>query len=301
MTTLPERGHGSLAVNAPGAHQEQGQVRTPEDITIRPLFSRADYDACVALQEETWGEGFNERVPSGILKLSQQLGGVASGAFDVADRLAGFVFGMSGVMNGRVAHWSDMLAVRADARDRGIGEALKWHQRELLLQRGIYEVYWTFDPLEARNAWLNFSRLGAVASKYVRNFYDASDSPLHRGLATDRLIVTWILDSERVRSRSTSEGPPGPDPAIACAPIVNPGADSASAPESVSLRREIDAEAIRIAIPANLQRIKRTALGVALQWQASVREAFEHYFALGYEVTDVVRDGDARSYVLRRR
>lgn len=288
-------------MNAPNAEEKQGTIRTPDDISIRPLFSRADYDACVALQEATWGAGFNERVPSGILKLSQQLGGVASGAFDVTGRLAGFVFGMSGVMNGRVAHWSDMLAVRPDARDRGIGEALKWHQRELLLQRGIYEVYWTFDPLEARNAWLNFSRLGAIANKYVRNFYDASDSPLHRGLATDRLIVTWILDSERVKSRSRWEDPVGPDPAIGGAPIVNPSTDSANAPETASLRREIDVEVIRIAIPANLQDIKRSALGVAAQWQASVREAFEHYFALGYEVTDLVREGDLRSYVLRRR
>jgi predicted GNAT superfamily acetyltransferase len=272
----------------------------PDDIDIRPLASRADYDACVSLQELTWGVGFNERVPSGILKLSQRLGGVASGAFDPGGQLLGFVFGMSGLMDGRLAHWSDMLAVHPDARDRGIGEALKWHQRSRLLHVGVNIAHWTFDPLEARNAWLNFTRLGAVARKYVRNFYDASDSPLHHGLATDRLIVSWLLDSERVRCKAAEPGARH-DPELKTAPTVNPVTVEGRAPDIVSLRRDLDEPIVRIAIPNNLQQLKREALEEAAAWQAVVREAFESYFASGYEVTDLLRSAGGRSYVLRRR
>lgn len=274
--------------------------RTPDDIDIRPLASRADYDACVALQELTWGVGFNERVPPGILKLSQRLGGVASGAFDTGGELRGFVFGMSGLMDGRLAHWSDMLAVHPDARDRGIGEALKWHQRSRLLQVGVRMAHWTFDPLEARNAWLNFTRLGAVAREYVRNFYDASDSPLHQGLATDRLIVSWLLDSERVRCKAAEPGARH-DPELETAPIVNPVTGDGRSPGIVALRRDLDEPVVRIAIPDNLQQLKREALEEAAAWQAVVREAFESYFASGYEVTDLLRGASGRSYVLRRR
>lgn len=280
----------------------QSHVMTPSrlasDVIIRPLATRADYDACLALQELTWGVGFNERVPPGVLKLSQRLGGVASGAFDEGGELLGFVFGMSGLMGGRLVHWSDMLAVRPDARDRGIGEALKWHQRAQLLLVGVNVVHWTFDPLEARNAWLNFTRLGAVAREYVRDFYEASDSPLHHGLATDRLIVSWLLDSDRVQCRAKGGGPTH-DADVEGAPVANP-ARAGDRPNTSLLRRDLDSPIVRIAIPNDVQKLKREALDAAAEWQAVVREAFETYLALGYEVTGLLREASGRSYVLRR-
>ena len=121
-----------------------------DQVTIRPLETRAEHEACVALQRDIWGQDFADVVPATILMVSQQVGGVASGAFDARGRLIGFVFGISGVRNRVTAHWSDMLAVRPEARGRGLGRRLKLHQRELLLAVGIERVYWTFDPLVAR-------------------------------------------------------------------------------------------------------------------------------------------------------
>ncbi|TDI25458.1 MAG: GNAT family N-acetyltransferase, partial [Acidobacteria bacterium] len=68
-----------------------------EQVTIRPLETRAEYKACVALQRDIWGRDFQDLVPATILMVSQQVGGVASGAFDAEGRLVGFVFGISGV------------------------------------------------------------------------------------------------------------------------------------------------------------------------------------------------------------
>ncbi len=53
----------------------------PEDVTLRPLASPEDYAACVELQRETWGRGFEELVPGVLFKICQQVGGVAAGAF----------------------------------------------------------------------------------------------------------------------------------------------------------------------------------------------------------------------------
>src|SRR6266702_3327183 len=89
----------------------------PDGLHIRHLSTHEDFVGCVALQEETWGADFSERVPAAILKVSQRLGGVTAGAFDARDQLVGFVFGMTGVENGRLVHWSDMLAVRPQLRD----------------------------------------------------------------------------------------------------------------------------------------------------------------------------------------
>ena len=66
---------------------------------------------------------------------------------------------------------------------------------------GITRVYWTFDPLESKNAHLNLNKLGAVAREYVQDMYGQTDSPLHSGIGTDRLVPTWTLDSERVVQR----------------------------------------------------------------------------------------------------
>lgn len=49
----------------------------------------------------------SERVAVAILKVSQRLGGVAAGAYDVEGGLAEFVFGMTGVQDGEIVHWSE--------------------------------------------------------------------------------------------------------------------------------------------------------------------------------------------------
>ena len=183
-----------------------------DQVTIRPLETRVEYEACVALQRDIWGRDFVDVVPATILMVSQQVGGVASGAFDAEGRLVGFVFGISGVRDRVTAHWSDMLAVRPEARGRGLGRRLKLHQRELLLAVGIERVYWTFDPLVARNARLNLMTLGASPVEYVSNMYGDTGSRLHRWLDTDRFIVEWRLAGPGGRAaprRHAGGAPPG--------------------------------------------------------------------------------------------
>src|SRR5205085_3600896 len=136
----------------------------------------------------TWGESFAEAVPGSILKICQKVGGVAAGAFEVGgeERLLGFVFGLTGVRHGRLAHWSHMLAVLPEARDLGLGTRLKLYQRDLLLPLGVESVLWTFDPLEARNAHLNLNRLGAEVLEYVEDMYAGElGSELSKGIGTD--------------------------------------------------------------------------------------------------------------------
>src|ERR1041385_2041149 len=137
-------------------------------------------------------------------------------SFDARDRLVGFVFGMTGVERGRLVHWSDMLAVRPDLRDHGIGRRLKEFQRDTLLAMGVGLVYWTFDPLVARNAHLNFNRLGVRVSEYVIDMYGSdTDSALHRGLGTDRFIVAWEI------AAPGRHDPPPPPEATSTARVVN--------------------------------------------------------------------------------
>jgi len=169
--------------------------------TIRHLEGAAELDACVALQHAIWGPSFREAVPRTILLIAQKMGGVVAGAFE-GDRMIGFVFGLTGVRNGALAHWSDMLAVDAARRDHGVGRALKAFQREAVVALGVRQMYWTYDPLIARNAHFNLNRLGAEVEDYVIDMYGTTGSLLHGGMPTDRFVVRWQLD--------TTAGPPAP-------------------------------------------------------------------------------------------
>jgi len=175
------------------------------DIELRELRTQAEYAACVRLQRETWGANFSQTVPPAILQVAQKVGGVCGGAFDDGE-LIGFVFGITGIQNGQPVHWSDMLAVRASYRDQGIGAKLKWYQRRVLLERGVTRMLWTFDPLQTKNAHLNFALLGVIAREYVVDMYGQTDSPLHAA-GTDRLIAIWEMASARVRALASGQQP----------------------------------------------------------------------------------------------
>jgi chorismate synthase len=259
-------------------------------VHVRELVGPDELRRCVALQKRIWGEQFAELVPAAILWVAQRTGGIAAGAFDGSGRMLGFVFGMSGFVDGRPIHWSDMLAVQPDARGRGTGTRLKRYQRDTLLRRGIEHVAWTFDPLESRNAWINFAHLGVTAREYVRDCYGHSDSPLHAGLGTDRLIASWALASERVRDRMEQAVSPPAAAVWAEAPVVNGDA----------LRLELDAPAVRVRIPADVQQLKREQPDEGRVWRECTRAAFEAYFARGYEAVELVREADVSSYVLVR-
>ena len=242
-----------------------------DDFIIRPLRSRGDCEAGVQLQRDIWGRDFADVVPATILQVSQRVGGVAAGAFAPDGRLAGFVFGISGVRDGAPAHWSDMLAVRPEARRRGLGRRLKLHQRRELLAAGVERVYWSFDPLVSRNAHLNLAALGAEPVEYVPDMYGDTASVLHRGLDTDRLIVEWRLRDPAVERILDGHAPEAPAEARA-APVatVNPGGAEPAPPPR--------APWVRVELPADIERLKAADPDAARRWQRHLRQAFTAYF-----------------------
>ena len=267
--------------------------------SIRPFSSLEDYEACVALQEETWGQGFSERVPTAILKVSQILGGVADGAWSADGRLLGFVFGMTGLRDGEPVHWSDMLAVRPEARSSGLGTALKHHQRARMLDTGIRTVLWTFDPLRARNAHLNFTLLGVRSAEYVEDMYGATDSPLHRGIGTDRLVVRWELDHPDVEARIAGTWQPtGPWGDLPAALDVLGSATGFERPGAPTLG--LESHRLTVRDPADIGAIMETEPGLALEWRRRTRSALTHYIARGWQVGAFLRDAASPRYLLVR-
>ena len=159
---------------------------------IRPVRTIEEFLAVEGLQQTVWNVVDRELVAALHLIPSCAVGAILLAAFD-GDRMIGFVYGFPGFEGSQRIIHSDMLAVLPEYRGSGLGQRLKLAQRDAALERGVEKITWTFDPLQARNAHLNFNRLGVTADRYLRDFYGQTSSPLHRGIGTDRLWVTWDL------------------------------------------------------------------------------------------------------------
>ena len=254
-------------------------------VTCRPFASLEDADACVVMQRDVWGEDF-DRVPATLVQAMLHIGGVAIGAFDDNDgTLLGFVFGLPGTWQGELIHWSHMLAVRESARNLGIGRRLKELQRAELARRGIARMMWTFDPLQARNAHLNLNRLGVHVVEYVENMYGVTRSPLHHGLATDRLIVSCSTASERGEDRASieqSNGKLGGEH-----PILTPFPRSGDAILDDAARRP---SSFLVEIPNDFLEAARASPSAAATWRAATRRHLVDALRGGYRVSGLVRD-----------
>jgi predicted GNAT superfamily acetyltransferase len=268
------------------------------EIAIRDLDGIQEYRRAVAFQESIWGDGFSERVPASLMKVTQRVGGVVAGAFDADREMVGFVYGMTGVVGGEPVHWSDILAIRPGLRDRGLGRRLKAYQREKVLEVGATRMHWTFDPLESRNAYLNLGRLGAVVREYAVDMYGVSDSPLHRGLGTDRFVVTWELDTVRVEERLGGARPPdagsfGELPVAFRVEIggVDPSPTVPDAGQVTAVTIEgLAAGGLRLPVPADIQGLRDRAPATAVLWRSATRAVLQPLIGDGWEVRELVRD-----------
>src|SRR5437016_1941157 len=217
-------------------------------IVVRSCDAIEEFHACVQLQREVWGEDELEVEPATLFVVAAHTGGQVLGAFE-GDKLVGYTLAVAGVRHGVPYLHSHMTGVLATYRDRGVGRQLKLYQREEALGRGIRLIEWTFDPLELRNAHFNLNRLGVICRKYLPNLYGVTTSPLHRGMATDRLLVEWRLDSAR-----------------AVAAVKNLVKDPVEAPAIIEL-------------PAEMERWQQENAPEIRKVQARMREEFMKWFA----------------------
>jgi predicted GNAT superfamily acetyltransferase len=255
---------------------------------IRQVQTLEECRQVVALEKEVWGyTDAEDVVPAPVLIVGVKRGAILLGAFDEAGAMKGFVYSIPAVKDGRLAQWSHMLGVAPDARESGLGRRLKLAQRARAIEMGIDLIEWTFDPLQALNAHLNFSRLGVVAEEYEENVYGESSSPLHRGTPTDRLIATWRLTTPHVERRISTDGAMlVRDASIADAPIANPSRTGGAglAPGQADLA--MHAPRLLIEIPVGFSEIQSTNPSLALEWRLATRNAFQAYFARGYRAVD---------------
>jgi predicted GNAT superfamily acetyltransferase len=271
---------------------------------LRRLTTIDDCRRVVALEREVWGyTDAEDVVPPPVLIVSIKRGGILIGAFDPAagDTLKGFVYSMPSIAQGRAAQWSHMLGVAADARGTGLGLRLKAAQRQAALDMDIDLIEWTYDPLQAANAHLNFAKLGVVVEEYAENIYGDSSSPLHRGAPTDRFIAQWRVREPHVERRlSAGAGLLARDSSVAAAPVVNASRSGARWRMPGAADLSLDARRLLVEIPAGFPDMLTADPPLALEWRLTTRAIFSHYLQRGYRIVDFFRGSEAGQYLLAK-
>ena len=255
---------------------ESGSRAFPR-VEVRLVRSHEEYAACEAMSRDIWGAAERNVVPRELLLTMQLNGGLVHGAFQSGGRLVGFCFAFVGRRDGQLRLCSHQLGVLPEFRGAGIGLALKQAQGADAIRLGYELVTWTFDPLEARNAYINLHRLGCIARLYDRNHYGEMEDELNRGLPSDRLEAEWWL--ERNKPAIILD-----DPVV----LLRVGTDGSP------VRDDRDVTGRRLAligVPADFQAIKRASLGLARRWRMESRAAFETALGAGLVAVDFQRQG----------
>jgi predicted GNAT superfamily acetyltransferase len=229
-------------------------------------------------------------ISSDTLTALAHSGNYVVGARAGDDLDGGLVGWLGGTPPGGLLLHSHILGVRPGGQTQGLGFELKQHQRRWCLARGIKLIEWTFDPLVRRNAYFNFTKLGAEASEYLVNFYGPMADGINAGQESDRLLISWRLDSTRAESAAAGRRAvveeTGGEPILVEGPHGQPSLSQSSAAKKL------------VKVPDDIVAVRREDPARARAWRQAVREALGGSLGAGYSVTGVTRTG---WYVLERR
>lgn len=255
------------------------RVGTPDD--------PSDFRAAADVLQRIWNQPHGVPIPAEMLRAFAFTGnyvGVVHDGTDVVAVTCAFRTDHGGLH-------SHIAGVLPAYQGRSIGYLLKLHQRAWALSRGIDSIGWTFDPLVRRNAHFNLVKLGAVATTFLPDFYGAMADRLNAGDRSDRLLVEWHL-------AAATPGAYLEIPPRSARPVLGRG----SAGEPV-LSADLDGPgagepAWTIAVPGDIDTVKRTDPNLAARWRMAVRAALSAAFQHGLVVAGLDRN---EAYVARRR
>lgn len=259
----------------------------PTSVAVRLLQSVEDLQRAENLLTEVWGGRAGEGpMALDIMCALSFTGGYVVGAF--ADEV------MVGVTAGfRTVHGSlhsHVAGVLAPYRGLGVGRTMKQHQLAWAAERGMTSISWTFDPLIRRNAYFNLNRLGAVAERFIPDFYGPLADGINEGELTDRLFVSWGVESALLADVTDHDER---QPALeAFEPLLDVGHDEHP------LLRAAAGPLVRIATPADSEAMRQHDKAAAGRWRMLMRTALGAALSDGYRIVGFHPSG---WYLLRRK
>ncbi|MEX1077717.1 MAG: hypothetical protein WED09_01235 [Homoserinimonas sp.] len=252
-------------------------------VRIADEHEMARFHEIDSLFKTVWGlTAATGPIPAELVRSMSHGGASISAAYNGDNALCGAAV-MIGSANDHSVY-SLIAGVLPDLADRGVGFAIKQHQRAWALERGIDRMVWTFDPLVSRNARFNLTKLGASSSEYIENFYGEMQGQINANDESDRLVAIWQLCSESAISASEGHVP---DPQR---PTFGPSDVREIGPDDKPILVEA-AGSLWCRVPHDVVALRQQSPGVAAAWRSCIRSAFSTAFASGHRARGVSRDG----------
>jgi predicted GNAT superfamily acetyltransferase len=262
-------------------------------VSIRELRGIDELRQVESVERSVWGSTEIDILPLTFTVAALEAGSLWLGAFD-GPALVGFAFGFLGTDHGLLSFHSHMLAVLEPYRTLNLGYKLKLAQRERVLALRpsgvrVEEITWTFDPLQSRNAHLNFAKLGVISDRYKADFYGPETSSILHRNGTDRLWVRWPISSRRVHDRAQGKRNRTEvlDALSTVQPLLRFNGDGK--PVQTDLQAAQARQRVVIEIPGDILEIEKKAPDLARQWRAETRWAFTEALNAGFLVTEFCR------------
>ncbi len=139
-----------------------------------------------------------------------------------------------------------------------------------------------------RNAYFNLTKLGAQASRYLVNFYGAMTDGINAGEESDRLLITWRLDSPQAVAAAAGR------PAEAnVEDLLRNGAAAVLSvgPASEPIDKATHAQILLCEVPDDIVALRRAEPALARSWRLAMRSVLVDAFAAGYAISGATRSG----------
>lgn len=221
-------------------------------MTIRECISVDDFQQCIELERAVWKDADIGIMPIRLYMISRACNAPTIGAFEPSGRLVGFVHTMLALRDGHVAYHSHLAAVIETRRHQDIGFRMKLAQRQRAIEQGVSLIFWTFDPLQSRNAHLNINKLGAIIGRYEVNYYSEGLSTVFDAdVPSDRVFAEWWVSSPYVES------------------VLN------------GVRPHFEGATEFVVIPEDIGAVRARSVDEHLKWRIRVRQDFQSKLARG--------------------
>jgi predicted GNAT superfamily acetyltransferase len=257
-------------------------------VTIEELTELDDLRELAGVFHRVWERSAEPPINSDVLRALSHSGNYIAGARSQGRLIAGIVGWLGMHSPGELHLHSHILGVLPEAGARGLGFALKQHQRSWCLERGVKAVEWTYDPLVRRNAYFNLNKLGADAAGYLVDFYGVMSDGINTGDQSDRILVRWSLESPRT---------------VAAAGGAAPEVDTSDARAMLRASADGEPEITRVEAPATCEVpddvvvLRHTNPELARRWRHALRETLGRHLMSGGRVSGMTHSG---VYVLER-
>lgn len=151
----------------------------------------ADIKLCGVLSDlmsEIWGLASRDVLPPWKLLVTPRIGGELVVSYIDNDPIGFAVCSLGDRARSRYLYL-DAIGVVERYQSFGVGEKMIRCLADVAFDRGLGSIEWTYDPLEGANANLYVRKLGAVGTRFYRDYYGDLSGKRHRGSPTDRLWV----------------------------------------------------------------------------------------------------------------